>query len=57
MLAVPAGKYQVVFQRTPFVTRKFELDLRSGQSRILDLRLELERVSSSVATSWIGFVL
>ena len=37
-LAVPAGKYQVVFQRTPFVTREFELDLRSGQSRVLDLR-------------------
>jgi len=50
-LTVPPGKYQVVFQRTPFVTREFELDLRSGQSRVLDLRLELERVSSSVAVT------
>src|SRR5258708_2022142 len=50
-LTVPAGKYQVVFQRTPFVTREFELDLRSGQSRVLDLRLELERVSSSVVVT------
>ncbi len=29
-LTVPPGKYQVVFQRAPFVTREFELDLRSG---------------------------
>ncbi len=50
-LTVPPGKYQVVFQRTPFVTREFELDLRSGQSRVLDLRLELERVSSSVVVT------
>jgi vitamin B12 transporter len=50
-LTVPPGKYQVVFQRTPFVTREFELDLRSGQPRVLDLRLELERVSSSVVVT------
>ncbi len=50
-LTVPPGKYQVVFQRAPFVTREFELDLRSGQSRVQDLRLELERVSSSVVVT------
>jgi outer membrane cobalamin receptor len=50
-LAVPPGKYHVVFQRAPFVMREFDLDLRGGPARALDLRLELERVSSSVVVT------
>jgi len=50
-LAVPPGKYHIVFQRAPFVTREFDLDLSSGSSRVLDLRLELERVSSRVVVT------
>jgi outer membrane cobalamin receptor len=50
-LSVPEGKYHVVFQRAPFVTREFDLDMHSGPTRILDLRLELERVSSSVVVT------
>jgi vitamin B12 transporter len=50
-LSVPEGKYHVVFQRAPFVTREFDLDLRSGPTRVLDLRFELERVSSSVVVT------
>ena len=46
-LSVPEGKYHVVFQRPPFVTREFDLDLRSGPARVLDLRLELERLNKS----------
>src|ERR1700746_1140380 len=41
-LTVHAGKYHVVFQHALFLTREFELDLRDGESRVLDLRLELE---------------
>jgi len=50
-LTVPPGKYHVALQRAPFVTREFELDLRSGPPRVLDLRLDLERVSSSVVVT------
>ncbi len=50
-LTIPPGKYHVIFQRAPFVTREFELDLRNGPPRILDLRLDLERVSSSVVVT------
>ena len=43
-LTLPPGKYRVTFQRSPFVTREFVLDLTGGSERILDLKLELERV-------------
>src|SRR5260370_13235617 len=48
LLTLPPGNYHVVFRRAPFVTREFDLQLASGPPRILDLRLELERISSSV---------
>ena len=51
LLTLPPGKYHVVFQRAPFVTREFDFELVSGTPRILDLRLELERVSSSVVVT------
>ena len=51
LLTLPPGRYHVVFQRPPFVTREFEMELVSGPPRILDLRLELERVSSSVVVT------
>jgi vitamin B12 transporter len=50
-LVVPPGKYHIVFQRAPFVTREFDLDLLASQLLALDLRLELERVSSSVVVT------
>ncbi len=50
-LTLPPGKYRVVFQRAPFVTREFDLDLVSGPARVVDLKLELERVSSSVVVT------
>ena len=51
LLTLPPGKYHVVFQRAPFVTREFDLELLSGRPQILDLRLDLERVSSSVVVT------
>ncbi len=51
LLTLPPGRYHVVFQRAPFVAREFDLELASAPPRILDLRLELERVSSSVVVT------
>jgi vitamin B12 transporter len=51
LLTLPPGRYHVVFQRAPFVTRQFDLGLASGPPQILDLRLELERVSSIVVVT------
>ena len=50
-LTFPAGRYHVQFTRPGFVTRDFVLDFAQGQSRKLDLRLELEPLSSSVVVT------
>jgi vitamin B12 transporter len=50
-LTVPPGRYHVVFQRAPFMTREFDLDLRSRTVQVFDLRLELESVSASVVVT------
>ncbi len=50
-LSVPAGRYHVQFHRPPFVTRDFVLDLAPGASRTITFRLDLERLSSSVAVT------
>src|SRR6202166_5128743 len=47
-LTFPAGRYRIQFARESFVPRDFVLDFFAGQSRMLDLHLELERLSSSV---------
>jgi len=49
--SVPAGRYRVQFNRTPFVSRDFILDLAAGQSRTLSFRLDLERLSSNVVVT------
>ena len=50
-LTIPSGKYHVEFERAPFVTRAFDLDLTSVSNRTLDLKLDLERISSSVVVT------
>jgi len=51
-LTLPPGDYHVVFQRKPFANREFDLALTSpGEPRTLDLRLDLERLSSSVVVT------
>jgi vitamin B12 transporter len=47
-LAFPQGRYRVRFVRPSFVTRDLVLEFAPGQSRKLDLRLDLEPLSSSV---------
>jgi vitamin B12 transporter len=52
LLTLPPGNYHVTFRRKPFATREFDLDLTTANSpRTLDLRLDLERISSSVVVT------
>ena len=51
VLVLPAGRYLVRFARTPFVQHHFELSFSPGETRRLDLRLELEELSSSVVVT------
>ena len=50
-LSIPPGRYHIQFKRSPFVPRDFTLDLAAGESRPLNLRLDLERLSSSVVVT------
>ncbi len=50
-LAFPPGRYRVQFVRSSFVARDFVFELAAGESRKLDLRLDLERLSSSVVVT------
>ena len=50
-LSLPPGRYVIHFSRDPFALREFNWDLSPGESRTLDLRLELERLSSSVVVT------
>ena len=50
-LAVPAGRYRVRFVRSPFISVEPVVDLRPGESQILNTRLMLERLSSSVVVT------
>jgi vitamin B12 transporter len=47
-LAIPPGGYRIRFERSSFASRDVLVNLGPGQSRTLDLRLGLERLSSSV---------
>lgn len=50
-LDVPPGRYRLQFTRESFVSRGLILDVSPGQSRKLDLHLELERLSASVVVT------
>jgi len=50
-LRLPPGFYHLVFERPPFRTREFDVELSAGALRRLDLRLELERLSASVVVT------
>ncbi len=47
-LSLPPGRYHLQFTRESFVPRDFTMDFVAAQSRTLDLRLELQRLSASV---------
>ena len=50
-LTLPAGKYHVVLQRTPFARREFDVEVAGGETKTLDARLELEGLSASVVVT------
>jgi vitamin B12 transporter len=47
-LSLPAGRYRLRFARASFSAREIVLTLASGESRVLNLHLDLEPLSSSV---------
>jgi vitamin B12 transporter len=47
-ISLPPGNYLLHFSAESFATRDFNVDLAPGETRTLDLRLELEPLSSSV---------
>jgi vitamin B12 transporter len=50
-LTIPPGRYHVSFERSPFVSRDFVLDLAPSQERKLNLTLALEQLSASVVVT------
>lgn len=50
-LSLPPGSYHVEFSRTSFQTRELDVTLGSGESRRIDMRLELEPLSSNVVVT------
>jgi len=50
-LTLPPGKYHIVLDRSPFATRDYDLEFAGGESRTLDARMELERLSASVVVT------
>src|ERR1700730_3359785 len=47
-VSLPAGRYRLRFSRSSFATRELVLTIASGESRVLNLHLDLEPLSSSV---------
>jgi hypothetical protein len=47
-LSLPAGRYRLRFSRSSFTARETVLTLAPGESRVLNLHLDLEPLSSSV---------
>lgn len=50
-LWVPPGRYHVSFERAPFAATDFILDMSANEQRRLDLRLQLEPLSSNVVVT------
>ena len=50
-LTIPPGRYRVRFERSSFLSREFALDLASGESKTLDLRLGIQEASDTVVVT------
>ncbi len=51
VLALPPGKYHVTFARDSFATREFDFEFAGGETKKLDVRMELEQLSASVVVT------
>ena len=47
-MTFPAGRYRLTVTKDPFLPRQMDLNLSAGESRTIDLRLQLAVMSSSV---------
>src|SRR5580704_8946325 len=47
-LALPAGRYRIIFSRQPFAMREIITPLTAGESKNADLRMDLEPLAASV---------
>jgi vitamin B12 transporter len=50
-LTLPPGQYHITFRRASFVTREFDLSLTSGPPKILNMKFQLEPLSSKVVVT------
>jgi len=50
-LSLPAGRYHLRYERAAFAVRELVLELAPAESRTLDIRLELERLSQNVVVT------
>jgi vitamin B12 transporter len=51
LFILPPGRYRIHFQHPSFVPRDFVLDLAAVETRSLDLRLDIQRVSENVVVT------
>ena len=51
LLRLPPGRYRIHFERALFAPRDLVLDLSAAENRTLDLRLDLEPLSSNVVVT------
>ena len=47
-LTVPAGRYRLMMSKSSFLAQQMDVTLTEGESRIIDVRLQLATMSSSV---------
>jgi vitamin B12 transporter len=50
-LSLPPGKYHIVLTRNSFATRNYDLQFAAGETKTLNVRMELEQLSSSVVVT------
>lgn len=50
-LVLPPGSYTVEFERPSFLSRQIAQTLKPGESRTLDLTLEVQRISSNIVVT------
>jgi vitamin B12 transporter len=50
-LTLPPGKYRIVLARSPFARREYFFEFAVGDTKTLDVRMELEQLSASVVVT------
>lgn len=50
-LSLSPGKYHIVLSRNSFATRNYDLEFAAGETKTLNIRMELEQISASVVVT------